>query len=87
MDWLASISYPLYAIHALVGYAAIRFLGSLGVTYYLAAAIGIALVLMLAYAVHRLVELPSIALGRKMHSAKSNAPASNPRRSRECGNP
>ncbi|HEX7651034.1 MAG TPA: hypothetical protein VF450_26810, partial [Noviherbaspirillum sp.] len=66
VDWLASISYPLYALHTLVGYAAMRYLGALGVTYYLAFVLAAAIAAGLAYLVHRAVELPTQDLGKRV---------------------
>jgi peptidoglycan/LPS O-acetylase OafA/YrhL len=66
VDWLASISYPLYALHTLIGYAAMRFLGALGVTYYLAFVLATAIAAGLAYLVHRTVELPTQELGKRV---------------------
>lgn len=66
LDWLASISYPLYALHSLVGYAALRFFGAIGITYYLAVVLATAGIMALAYAVHRIVEVPTQDLGKRI---------------------
>lgn len=66
VDWLASISYPLYALHSLIGYAALRFLGAMGVTYYLAVVLATVVVAGLAYVVHRAVEIPTQNLGKRI---------------------
>lgn len=66
LDWLASISYPLYALHSLIGYAMIRFLGAIGITYYLAFVLATAGIMALAYAIHRVVEMPTQDLGKRI---------------------
>jgi peptidoglycan/LPS O-acetylase OafA/YrhL len=66
IDWLASISYPVYALHSITGYASIRFLTDQGVSYYLALAVTTAFVGLLAYVIHRGVELPTMAFGKKV---------------------
>jgi len=66
LDWLASISYPLYALHSLVGYATIRFLGAIGITYYLAFVLATAGIMALAYAIHRVVEMPTQNFGKRI---------------------
>lgn len=66
VDWLASISYPVYAVHSITGYASIRFLADQGMSYYLALAVTTVFVGLLAYVIHRGVELPTMALGKKV---------------------
>lgn len=66
VDWLASISYPLYALHTLIGYTVMRFLGVMGVTYYLAFVLATAIVAGLAWAVHRAIEQPTQNLGKRV---------------------
>lgn len=66
VDWFASISYPVYALHSLVGYVTLRFLGAIGVTYYLAVLLAALLIIALAFVVHRLVEVPTQNLGKRV---------------------
>jgi peptidoglycan/LPS O-acetylase OafA/YrhL len=66
VDWLASISYPLYAVHSIVGYASVRFLTALGVSYYPALAATAVFVAVLAYIVHRTVETPTMHVGKRI---------------------
>ncbi|TFW10118.1 acyltransferase [Oxalobacteraceae bacterium OM1] len=73
LDWLASVSYPLYALHSVIGYATIRFLTANGVGYYLAVGIALTLILVVAYLIHRAVELPTQALGKRL--ARNARPA------------
>ncbi len=73
VDWFASVSYPLYALHSLIGYAALRYLGALGVGYYLAVVLAALLVLVLAFAVHRIVELPTQDFGKRIMKRSKSA--------------
>jgi peptidoglycan/LPS O-acetylase OafA/YrhL len=65
-DWLARISYPLYLIHSTLGYIVIRSVylrtGSLWVGF----AAAFLVVVTLSGLVHRFVEQPGIALGRRL---------------------
>jgi peptidoglycan/LPS O-acetylase OafA/YrhL len=71
VDWLASISYPLYALHTLIGYVSQRYLTAIGVPYYLAVAIAVALVVAAATAVHHLIEVPTQEWGKRIMKGKS----------------
>jgi peptidoglycan/LPS O-acetylase OafA/YrhL len=62
--WLGAISYPLYLVHQLCGYAVIAQLEALGLSPELALLLTIAAVLALAQAIHLLVEQPALALFR-----------------------
>ncbi|HEX7634090.1 MAG TPA: acyltransferase [Noviherbaspirillum sp.] len=66
LDWLASISYPLYALHSLIGYASLRFLMAQGIGYYSALAVAVAIIISIAYVVHRTVEMPTLGLGKRI---------------------
>jgi len=63
-DFFASISYPLYAVHTIVGYASLRMLMSAGAAPLVALPITVTIVTALAYIVHQLVEVPTTRLGR-----------------------
>lgn len=65
LDFLANISYPLYLTHSLVGYSAMRYMYDIGMKFSAVAPITMILVLSLSYAIHRLVELPSTAFGKR----------------------
>ncbi|QNK69476.1 acyltransferase family protein [Variovorax sp. PAMC26660] len=65
LDFFADVSYPLYIVHSLVGYAAIRFLMANGVSFVPAALLAFGAAVALAYLIHRTVELPTAALGKR----------------------
>ena len=71
LDFLAAISYPLYCVHALFGYCALKILIDQGCRYGVAMLITLPCTLALAYAVHRTVENGSNALGRRWAAALS----------------
>lgn len=71
LDFLAAISYPLYCVHALFGYCALKILIALGCRYGVAMLITMPSTFALAYAVHRTVENGSNALGRRWGAALS----------------
>ncbi len=62
--WLADISYPLYAAHAMLGFVVLRLLLEGGVPAYAALPLVTLLVLAAAQALHRLVEEPTHRMGR-----------------------
>jgi peptidoglycan/LPS O-acetylase OafA/YrhL len=64
--FLANISYPLYVVHPLLGYVAMRLLMAAGWPYPPALAAALALVVTVAAAIHVYVEAPSIALGKRL---------------------
>jgi len=65
LDFLASISYPLYCVHALFGYSALKMLMDIGLPFGIAVALTLPAALTLAYAVHLSIESSTNALGRK----------------------
>jgi peptidoglycan/LPS O-acetylase OafA/YrhL len=71
LDFLAAISYPLYCVHALFGYCALKILIDQGCRYGVAMLITLPCTIALAYAVHRTVENGSNALGRRWGAALS----------------
>jgi peptidoglycan/LPS O-acetylase OafA/YrhL len=64
LDFIATISYPLYIIHCVNGYVLLNFLVTHNVHLYLAIAITVTVMITLSYAFHRIVELPSNKLGK-----------------------
>ena len=66
LDFMADISYPFYIMHSLIGYSIIRFLIDQGVPFYLGSFFALCFVCVIAYAVHRTVELPSITFGKQL---------------------
>jgi peptidoglycan/LPS O-acetylase OafA/YrhL len=67
--FLADISYSLYVIHPLVGYVTMRLLMAAGLPYLPAFAVALALVIGIAWMMHLYVEVPMIALGKRLSSA------------------
>ncbi|MGY6251879.1 acyltransferase family protein [Paraburkholderia caledonica] len=80
VNFLARISYPLYAVHPIVGYASLRFMMARGVPPMASLAATVAFVMCIAYVVHRLIEVPSTRWGKWIASpaAPTVPAASNP---------
>lgn len=66
LDYLADISYPLYITHSLMGFALLKVLLHAGLGFPLAVSLTIAAALAVATALHRLVEVPSNAMGKRL---------------------
>lgn len=66
LRFLAAVSYPLYVVHPLVGYAAMHALARAGVPAPAATLIAIVLALGLAYGLHRAVEKPTQAMAHRV---------------------
>lgn len=67
LDRLADISYPLYLVHSVVGYSVMALaMHGLGLGYWGALPVGLAVVLLLATVLHVYVERPGIARGRQL---------------------
>jgi|GEM_PF-273073 len=64
--WLADISYPLYVVHAILGYTIVVHAIEVGVPAWAAVVIAFAAVLTLATLVHLSVELPSRTYGKSL---------------------
>jgi peptidoglycan/LPS O-acetylase OafA/YrhL len=62
--WLADISYPLYVVHAVLGYTILVHALQSGVPAWAALAIALTVILTLAAFVHLSVELPSQSYGK-----------------------
>ncbi|TFW30838.1 acyltransferase family protein [Duganella callida] len=71
LDFLAAISYPLYCVHALFGYCALKILIDQGCRYGVAMLITLPTTFALAYLVHRTIENGSHTLGRRWGDALS----------------
>ncbi|MRW88164.1 acyltransferase family protein [Pseudoduganella sp. FT26W] len=71
LDFLAAISYPLYCVHALFGYCALKILIDQGCRYGVAILITLPCTFALAYLVHRTIENGSHILGRRWGDALS----------------
>ncbi|WP_279608396.1 acyltransferase family protein [Burkholderia ambifaria] len=59
VDFFANISYPLYLVHAVSGYAIIRLLMAYHFRYYQAAAVALICAVAVAYILHRVIEMPT----------------------------
>jgi peptidoglycan/LPS O-acetylase OafA/YrhL len=70
IDFLANISYSVYVLHSIIGYLSIRILMDQGVIYPIAGLITLVFVLVLAYALHVLVEKPTMHLGKRLSGNK-----------------
>jgi len=66
LDNLANISYPLYASHAIAGYAVIYIMVSLGVAAWVTTGAGVFIALTLAVMLHRIVKVPAMKFGKKL---------------------
>jgi peptidoglycan/LPS O-acetylase OafA/YrhL len=66
LDRLADISYPLYLVHATVGYMLMRFTIVHGGSVYAALAIAVSVSMTAATLIHRFVERPSNQFGRRL---------------------
>ncbi|MBE7209680.1 MAG: acyltransferase [Gluconacetobacter diazotrophicus] len=69
LDGAAAISYPLYLLHAVVGFAIMTFLtNALGIPYLGSASAALVICIALAVGLHVLIEKPSIRLGHRIAS-------------------
>jgi peptidoglycan/LPS O-acetylase OafA/YrhL len=64
MRFLANVSYPLYALHATMGYLGIRWMIDEGIPPLAALGLQTAIALLLAWITHKLVEMPTHRLGK-----------------------
>ncbi|MBN8884413.1 MAG: acyltransferase [Rudaea sp.] len=65
-NFFADISYPLYAIHGVAGYVALRLLLDAGVATWASLAVTTAAALALAWLLHVAIEVPSDRLGKRL---------------------
>ncbi|WP_092409923.1 acyltransferase [Pseudomonas sp. NFACC02] len=66
LDFLSNISYSVYVLHSIIGYASLRFFMGNGFSFFISALLTSIFVLCLSYALHRLVEKPTMHLGKKI---------------------
>ena len=66
LSWLADISYPLYVAHAMPGYAIIRLLLAAGANAWVGIALAVTWSFASAAFIHRMVEVPTRELGRRL---------------------
>jgi hypothetical protein len=66
IDWLANISYPLYVIHAVAGWAFMRMAVDAGLGLGVVLTIGFTFSFAAAITLHHWIERPSQALGKRL---------------------
>jgi peptidoglycan/LPS O-acetylase OafA/YrhL len=71
LDFLADISYPLYLVHSIIGYAIIRYATSRGLPALPAECLAFVVVVALAYLIHVVVEMPTANFGKSIGRRKS----------------
>lgn len=79
LDFVADISFPLYLLHSTVGYVLMAILIDHGVSFTLAWVISLSLVLLVAFGVHKCVEIPVNAFGKKVSNLAGRPPKPVPR--------
>jgi peptidoglycan/LPS O-acetylase OafA/YrhL len=71
IDFVADISFPLYLVHSTIGYVTMPILIDKGIPYTLAWMLCLGLALFVAFIVHRYVEVPVNALGKRITNFRS----------------
>ncbi|MBD8481810.1 acyltransferase family protein [Pseudomonas coleopterorum] len=66
LDFIASISYPLYIIHSICGYALIRVLTDLGAKGWQAIIVALPIVIAAAYLLHKTIETYTMHTGKRI---------------------
>lgn len=66
LDFLADISFPLYAVHPLVGYVMLKLLMQHGLHFGPAVCVTLASAVALAWLLHHIIETPSTAWGKQL---------------------
>jgi len=72
LDFLANISYSIYVLHSIIGYLSLRVLMDRGLSYKVALIFTVVFVLVLAYALNRFVEKPTMHLGKNLFREKAS---------------
>jgi peptidoglycan/LPS O-acetylase OafA/YrhL len=67
--WIATISYPLYLVHIPLGWAALYWIASQGFDINTAAVSSSVIVILLSWAIHHAMELPSQQIGKRVSLA------------------
>jgi peptidoglycan/LPS O-acetylase OafA/YrhL len=75
LSFSADISYPLYVVHGVAGYVALRILLDLGVEAWLSVAFVTAAAIGLAWAVHVWIEAPTHRLGQRLAKGQTALPS------------
>lgn len=68
LDWLANVSYPMYAMHSLIGYTLIKWMTYYGLGFEIASLLAFAAVGLIAQFIHVFVEKPSTDYGKRLAS-------------------
>lgn len=66
LDWLADISYPLYAAHAIMGYSIMYILNDLKMPPFGIISVTFFAVLLFAWGIHSLIERPTMLYGKEL---------------------
>ncbi len=66
LDFIANISYSIYVTHSIIGYLSLRILMDQGLSFPVSGLLTLIFVLTLAYALYRLVEVPTMHLGKRI---------------------
>ncbi|GAB2784181.1 acyltransferase family protein [Dyella kyungheensis] len=75
LDFLADISFPLYLVHSMIGYVAMPILISKGLSFTFAWMISLGVAVLVAFLVHRYVEIPANNFGKKLSGPKESRAA------------
>jgi peptidoglycan/LPS O-acetylase OafA/YrhL len=74
LDFLADISFPLYLVHSMIGYVAMPILIDKGISYTFAWMVSLCMTVLVAFLVHKYVEIPVNRFGKKVSSLKETGP-------------
>lgn len=66
LDWLADISYPLYAVHAVVGYSVMYILNDFKITPIAIILVTFFTVILLSWGIHLAIERPTMLYGKQL---------------------
>jgi peptidoglycan/LPS O-acetylase OafA/YrhL len=78
LKWVADISYPLYLVHIPFAWICLAWLQSIGMGMLSAGVVTAAMIFLVAWAVHALVEEPFRKLGRRLSSGRDAAAVAGP---------
>jgi peptidoglycan/LPS O-acetylase OafA/YrhL len=70
LDFLADISFPLYLIHSMIGYVTMPILIDKGISFTFAWMISLGLTILVAFVVHKYVEIPVNDFGKKVSNLR-----------------
>jgi peptidoglycan/LPS O-acetylase OafA/YrhL len=74
-DFFADISFPLYVVHGVLGYAILRVVAGVGVPAWLCVLIAAVASIAVATALHYGIEMPSHKIGRRLALSTKGTPA------------